>query len=592
MTLPPASMKSHDEPTSAVRQTLARAFCVATIFLLAVGNARAKTEFTGLDAAQESNVRAMMPLVSTACDSAHWRVDRLFRDADKNIIDALQALGYYAPTISKELSRSDDCWLARFDIQPGAPVRIRTADVAIIGPATSDPLYRSRLQTPAPASGDVLNHGLYDSYKNAMLRAAINSGYFDADFEHSEVRVDRAAQAADIRLQLNSGDKYQFGAVSFTDGILQQRLLQGYTDIKPGDPYTAKSINDLYEALNGSSYFNTVSISTEPLNSSEKTVPVNVNLTAAKRRVYSVGLGYTTDTGPHGRLGYTDRRINDKGHQFESKLYVSPVRSELNAAYRWPRNDPRREWFSIVAGAKHEKTDTNEYDTYKLGILRSRNVGSAWLETRYIDYAYEDFIVADQDTSSQLIIFGTNWETAQGRALSRANNGFRFSFDLRGATDSLGSDTSFLQTRIKAKWVHALGEKTRVLAQSNLGLTRKDELSELPASVRFFAGGDRSVRGYEFESLGPTDADGDVIGGSHVFDASLEFDYLFKPQWAVAAFADIGNAFNETDFDLKTGVGIGIRWYSPVGPIRFDVAHPLDNPDENFRIHISLGPDL
>jgi translocation and assembly module TamA len=100
------------------------------------------------------------------------------------------------------------------------------------------------------------------------------------------------------------------------------------------------------------------------------------------------------------------------------------------------------------------------------------------------------------------------------------------------------------------------------------------------------------VRGYEFESLGPTNADGEVIGGSHLFDASLEVDYLFKAQWAIAAFADIGNAFNNTDFNLKTGVGIGVRWYSPVGPIRFDVAHPLDNPDENFRIHIGLGPDL
>ncbi|MDH3265370.1 MAG: hypothetical protein OEM25_00260, partial [Gammaproteobacteria bacterium] len=259
-------MKTHRKSISPVVQRLAWVVSVATLMLLAVDGTRAATEFAGLDAVQESNVRALMPLASTGCDSAYWRVERLFRDADKNIVEALQALGYYEPTISKQLSRSDDCWLARFDIQPGAPVRIRSAEFAVVGAADSDPLYRSRLLTPAPANGDILNHGLYDSFKSSMLRAAINSGYFDADFERSEVIVDRAAKTVDIRLQFNSGEKYQFGAVSFTDGILRQRLLKGYTDIKPGDPYTAKSINDLYEALNGSSYFSTVSISTEPLN--------------------------------------------------------------------------------------------------------------------------------------------------------------------------------------------------------------------------------------------------------------------------------------------------------------------------------------
>ena len=565
---------------------------MAAIAVLCTVNTRAETEIAGLDEAQEQNVRALMPLVTTSCDSAHWRVERLFRDADGNITEALQALGYYEPTISKQLSWSEDCWLAQFDIQAGMPVRIRAADVAVLGAAATDTDYQSRLKTPTPASGDILNHGLYDSYKAAMLRAAINTGYFDADFERSEVVVDPATKVADVNLQLKSGEKYTFGSVNFTDGILRRGLLRGYTDIKPGDPYSAKAINDLYEALNGSSYFKTVSISTEPLDTTAKSVPVTVNLTPANRRVYSAGLGFTTDTGPHGRLGYTDRRINLKGHQFESKLYASPVISELNAAYRWPRNDPRREWFSVVAGAKHEETDTSESDIFKFGILRSRNVGSSWLETRYIDYASENFVVGDQDTSSQLVIFGTNYETAKGRALSRASNGYRLSFDLRGASDSLGSDTSFLQLRSKAKWIRALGEKTRFLAQADIGLTKKDALSELPASVRFFAGGDRSVRGYEFESLGPTNDDNDVIGGSHLFTASLEIDYLFRPKWAVAAFADIGNAFNETDYDLKAGIGIGVRWYSPVGPIRLDFAHPLDDPDEDFRIHISLGPDL
>ena len=425
-----------------------------------------------------------------------------------------------------------------------------------------------------------------------MLRAATNSGFFDADFGQSKVVVDKQARAADLTMHFVSGEKYDFGELSFTQGILRDSILTGYTDIRAGDPYSAKRINELYEALNGSSYFSNVSIRTEPLDETNKTVPVDVNLTPAKRRVYSVGAGFSTDLGPTGRIGYTNRLINERGHQFESKIFGSPVKSEMNAAYRWPKRDPRREWFSIVSGLQHEETDTSEQDSFKLGFLRSKNLGSSWLQTRYVDYVYEDFTIGDQSSTSQLVILGTNWETAKGRALSRTTRGFRVSFDLRGASDTLGSDTSFLQFRSRAKWVRSLGEKTRVLARVSLGVTAKDSLADLPASVRFFAGGDSSVRGYDFETLGPENADGEVIGGSNLVDASIEFDRLFRDKWAVAVFVDSGDAFDQADIKPSTGVGIGLRWYSPVGPVRLDLAHPLDNPDEDFRIHISLGPDL
>ncbi len=564
----------------------------ALLVLSGLDSARAEVVIAGLDERLETNVRALMPLAAADCDSARWRIDRLYRDADRSVRDGLQALGYYSPVIAKSLAWDDDCWRAHFDIQVGPPVRFRVVDIEIDGVASTDDVFQSRLAADRPASGNILDHSVYTRFKESLIRAAEHTGYFDADFEQSVISVDRDAQAADLRIRFRSGPKYQFGNVSFTSGILRQSLLAGYTDIRPGDPYSAKAINDLYEALSGSSYFGSVSIRTEPVDAVAKTVPVDVSLTPAKRRVFSVGGGYTTDTGPHGKLGFTDRRVNGRGHQFDSRLFVSSVRSELNASYRWPKKDPRREWFSVVAGVQSEDTDTSEHDTYKLGILRTKNIGSSWLETRYADIAYEDFLIADQRSTSRLVIVGTNWETAKGRALSRVINGYRFSIDLRGASDSLGSDTSFLQLRSRAKWIRSIGENTRVLARADLGVTAKETLIDLPASVRFFAGGDRSVRGYDFETLGPVDADGNVIGGSHLVTTSLEVDRRFRDTWALAAFVDSGTAFNNMDLDFSTGVGIGIRWYSPVGPIRFDLAHGLDNADDDFRIHISLGPDL
>lgn len=592
MTLQPAGMNSHRKHSSTCALLTGTGPAWALVLLCAPAPGAAEVVFSGIDGRLEANVRALSPLATTSCDSARWRVDRLFRDADKKIVEALRALGYYEPVIDKTLRWDPDCWHAEFRIDPGQPVRLREVNIEFQGEAARDRVFLNRLPAERPQTGQVLDHGQYSTFKESVLRAAINTGFFDADFEHNQVLVDKQARSADLELRLSSGPKYRFGELTFSQGVLQDGLLRRYTDIEPGDPYSSKAINDLYEALNGSRYFSSVAIQTDPVNADAKTVPVNVQLTPAKRRSYAFGGGFSTDLGPYGRIGYLDRRINDRGHQFESNLFGSEVTTEIDGAYRIPRKDPRHDWFSIVGGYQHENTDTSEHDTYKLGVLRTKRLGSEWLQSRYLDYQFENFKVADQDSDSQLVIIGTSFEKVRGRSLSRATNGYRLSFNIRGASDSLGSDTSFLQIRTRAKWVRAFTEKSRLLARVSLSGTAKDELEDLPASVRFFAGGDQSVRGYEYESLGPVDDEGEVIGGSHQIDASLEIDYFLRNKWAIAAFVDTGDAFNDTDIELSTGVGIGIRWYSPVGPIRLDFAHPLDNPDEDFRIHISLGPDL
>ena len=592
MTVPSARMKSQPKLDAPRWPAVLPVSAVLALCLLAPVSASAEVKIAGLDDELATNVQLLLPLSGSACDSARWRIERLFRDADKSIHEALEALGYYEATISKSLTWSEECWNASFDIEAGAPVIIANSKVEVQGAGASDSDLLPKVRVSRPAVGDVLNHGKYEAYKSDLLRTAISAGYFDSDYEHSTITIDRPERVADIDLLLQSGSKYVFGEVSFTQGIIRDPLLQGYTDIRPGQPYSSRSINELYEALSGSTYFAAASISTEPLDTENKVVPVNVNLTPVKRHLYSIGGGFATDTGLQGRMGYTNRRVNDKGHQFDSRLFLSSVQSQLNATYRWPKDDPRKEWISIVAGAQHENTDTSESDTFKLGLLRTRALSKSWLETRYVDYQYERFTIADQDTSSQLIIFGNNWEKEKGRSLSRVEVGHRLNIDLRGASDALGSDTSFLQLQMKARVIRGMGDKSRFQARATLGTTIKDALSELPASVRYFAGGDRSIRGYDFESLGPTNADGEVIGGSHLIEASIEVDRLFAQKWAIAAFVDSGSAFNSDDFDLSTGAGIGLRWYSPVGPIRVDLAHPFDDPDTDLRLHVSLGPEL
>ncbi|MDC4226629.1 MAG: BamA/TamA family outer membrane protein [Candidatus Manganitrophus sp.] len=134
----------------------------------------------------------------------------------------------------------------------------------------------------------------------------------------------------------------------------------------------------------------------------------------------------------------------------------------------------------------------------------------------------------------------------------------------------------------------------RLLLRGEFGWTSVSNFDDLPVSLRFFAGGDRSVRGYGYNTLGPENESGEVIGGRYLATGSVEYDYRIAEQWGVALFYDIGNAANEIDWDLnpQDRVGIGGRWYSPVGPIRVDLAYALDRPGLAFRVHINMGPDL
>ena len=559
--------------------------------LLLPAQLAAKLVVIGLTPEQESNVRALLPLASASCETGQWRVKRLFRDADDQIARALEALGYYHAVVNKTLSWEQGCWQAEFRVDPGRPVYLRGVDFKVQGEAANDAAVMALLQADQPQPGDILHHGKYDAFRDRARDRLIERGYFDAEYGDSRVVVDTQRHEANITLTLESGPRYRFGQVSYTGGILRQQLLEGYSDISSGDFYNARALTDLSTALSKSGYFGSVSVSTESPDPSTRSVDVNVRLTPGNRHVYRAGIGFATDTGAQGQLGYSNRRRSANGGRFESRLFLSEVKSEVSASYRWPRQDPRREWVILTAGFNHEDTETSESDAYKLGVSRSRRVSEKWLEKPYLELLYEDFTVGGERDSSGLLIGGFSWESVTGREPDRVTRGRSLSYDIRGAGRQLGSDTSFLQLRARGKWIRSFNADTRLLMRAKISTTLKEDFEELPPSVRFFVGGDRSIRGYDFESLGPRNDRGKVVGGAHVIETSVEVDHVVRGNWSLAGFVDSGSAFNERP-EFFTGVGLGVRWQSPVGPIRVDLATALDDSDGGLRVHISMGPDL
>jgi translocation and assembly module TamA len=233
-------MKLHKISRSLCAPATALGACIVLVAACSFEQAWAGIQISGLDERQQRNVRAYLSLVAAECDSSRRRIERFYADSRQEIRTALRTLGYYDPVISRSLNWDDECWQANFYITPGEPVRYRTVNIRIAPLASADDAFRARHTIAAPAPDDILDHGLYESFKSSLLRASTFAGFFDAQFTASEVVVDRDARAADMNMEFDSGTKYRFGEVNFTEDILRPGLLARYSDIRPGDPYSAE----------------------------------------------------------------------------------------------------------------------------------------------------------------------------------------------------------------------------------------------------------------------------------------------------------------------------------------------------------------
>lgn len=553
---------------------------------------RVEITFDGLDAREERNARAYLGLAEEPCDAPEWRVQRRFAVTDREIAKGLKALGHYKPTITKSLNRSDTCWNATFTVDPGPPVTVSAVDVSIDGEAGDDPAFRALLADLPMKTGEVLDHGAYESLKTKLSSLASARGYQEARLTRSELRVDPAAGTAVALVTLQSGPRYRLGELRVEVEGVEENLVRRIAEYEAGQPYSADRLHNINQALSDSGYFANVEVRPEPESASDLTVPVTVRAEPRKRHLYTAGVGLDTDTGPRLRLGYENRRINRRGHRLVSRLLASPVLSDLTTEYRVPLDRPRSEWLTFYAAASHEDTDTFDSTAGRLGV-RSTHLRGKWLETRFLDLSREDYQVGDTDRTSTFLTPGLSYQRIETDGSLRPSHGWRLSAEVRGGTESVLSETNVIRARVRGGWLRGLPWGGRIITRGELGALAVTDFDALPPSLRFFAGGDNSVRGYEFESLGPKDASGEVIGGRYLAVASLEYEHPLFGAWSAAAFVDVGNAFaNDFNDGLKTGVGVGLRWQSPVGPMRVDLAHPLDDDGTTIRVHLRLGPDL
>lgn len=576
----------------AIASTSATAQLALTVDIL--GLDRTLSDIVGLDNALETNVRLYLSIEQQKNHALldEGRLRRLHEKATQEIKTALQPFGYYRPSIVPLLEKTgDDAWRASYTIDPGPAIVIGEFNFTISEAAGQEAKFQQLIEKQALQPGMAFSHIDYDRFKSSLAKLAEERGYFKATFLEHRVEIDLNNYVARINLNFAAGPRYRFGELTLQQDVLDVEFLQRYLPFETGDYYLLDDLLKLQRALNDTNYFEVVEVSPGQPSPDNTDIPINLVLTPRKDNRYKFGLGYGTDTGTRAKFGWEKPRVNKSGHRFDSEIGVSEIGYNLVANYRVPILNPRTD--QLVYSASQERKMVEDVDSKLLtvGVSLNRKRGD-WRETMELNYERENFEVGNDLGDTSLLIPGVSWSRTWGNNFLYAVDGLRFDIGFRGADKDLNSDVDFSQVLSSLKFISPLGATNRVIARGSVGSTSTSEFGKLPPSIRFFTGGSQAVRGYKFESLGPQDASGEVIGARRLLTGSLEFDHAIRDNWGIAVFYDVGNAIEDFNDDLKHGTGFGLRWKSPIGPVRFDFASALSDDGNPWRLHLSIGPDL
>jgi translocation and assembly module TamA len=542
-------------------------------------------------------------------------VERLQERSEREVRGALRPFGFYEPVVTSDVSREgsggDQNYRVVINISTGKPVQVEKVDVKITGPGAREKMFTDITGDMPIQTGDTLNHSNYEALKGGLLRAAATNGYLDARMLRNEMRVDPQARTAQIIIEFETGERYHFGATTIKQDSIDDALIRRYVRYREGDDFDATELLRTQFALDDSQYFSTVEVLPEERDREQHIVPISITAEPNRRHRYSYGVGYGTDTQVRGTVAWEDRRVNQRGHRFRTEAKAAATAQSIDARYVVPIGDPATEKFQLQLTGEHERE--GDVDDRSVNFIPSFThtrgpwFGHEWQRVMYVEFlhAESEFITSNRTDIQSLLIPGISFSLVPRKYLGEALFSRSLYVELRGSHSALGSDSDFLQIRMQGEHVFDIAPKWHVLMRGDIGATAVSKTSTLAPTQRFFAGGDRSVRGFGFNDLSPveltTDENGDPayekVGGKHLLTGSMELIRDVGSKFAVAVFADAGNAFDSFDDPLMYSVGIGLRLRLPVVSVGIDVAQALTTPAGSTeppgpRLHLNFSPKL
>jgi len=564
--------------------------------------ARVDVELDGLNEEMREAVRATLQLADyQGRDISPAELRASFRESEQQIKRALEPFGFYDVEVDKQLDGDNESgWKAKFSVTPGKPAIVRDERVQVHGEGKDQRRVAEAVAGFAPKVGDRLDHATYEASKAVIDTSLRGAGFLDAKYSQRRVTVRPEEESAEINLAWESGPRYRFGDVRFSgDAPFPEEFLQQFVTWREDAWFNSEQVLNLQQRLVDADYFELVSVQPALDEKKDGRVPLDVLLNRDERTVYSGEVYYSTDFGAGVRVGAERRWLNKKGHKADAEVEYSQRLQEFATHYRIPRPGREDRSYDFGAAYRDETTDTSRSRSFQLAASRSERRWHGFTRTLGLKYFHGDFALGKDDEPQELgnstLLFAEG--TLNRRHLNdrlAPRRGYVFDVGLRLASEAIVSDTDTAQVFSRYTWLQPQGENGRFKFRAEAGAMTVGNFNALPPDLRFFAGGDRTIRGFDYHEIGETNAAGVVIGGKYLAMGSVEYEYYFTENWGAAVFSDAGDAFTD-EFNLNASVGVGVRWRSPLGPIRVDVAFPVAHAlplEDSWRLHVLLGPDL
>ncbi len=507
--------------------------------------------------------------------------------------ELLATEGYFSPQVDSTLTRVEDDWVLQYTVNPGPRTRVRSVKIDFTGALAAEDEARLRRRTER---GFTLQPEMpfrqadWSAAKAALLGSLLAGRYPAARLAASEARIDPATQSADLALTVDSGPAFFYGEPVISGSQrYPESIIRHLSPLTPGQRVSQQGLLDYQAALETSGYYAQAVVRIEPDPALAATVPIQVEVVERPTKMVSVGAGFSTDTGARVSGTWLHRNILEQGLRLKLDARLETERQTGEAELAWPRNAKGYE-NSLGAQLKQEDIEGQETQSSVLIAKRTRTRGQIEA-TVSLQYQNEKQEIGDVlDARNEALIANYSWTQRTVGRTFYPRRGYVLNLQGGGAAEALLSDTTFVRLYGRHTQYFRAGDKGRLILRGEFGSVLSDRLEGIPTDFLFRAGGDNSVRGYAYQSLGRELAGG-VESVRYLATASAEYNYFFEGNWGMAVFVDAGDAADSVGaLSPVFGYGVGARYRTPVGPINLDLAYGEDR--DEFRLHFSLGVEF
>ncbi|WP_226992257.1 autotransporter assembly complex protein TamA [Aliiglaciecola lipolytica] len=575
------------------------AWYTGSLFALCCSQAMAmEVSLEGIkDGDLENNIEAHLSTLSAPGDCS-LSVDEKITIENK-ITEAARAFGYYHISIdSIGFTSTENCRSIQLKLNAGPQVKITQLNVIVTGEGESDEGFKNIVNQFPLKKGDALIHSKYKSAKSRFDSVALNRGFFDSKFVTSQIKVDMEENSAEINLEYNTGPRYKFGKLIFPEDQRASELIKQVLPFQDGEPYLATKLGEFNQSLGQTEYFQQVVARPLLDEAEEYRIPIEVVAVSRPRDIFNVGVGGATDTGPRVTLGWQRPWVNNDGHSMSANLYISEPKQTASIKYKIPVEDPLNNYVSAQFGVKSLDENDSNSDTVSLAFQRHwSSDDKVWNKIAFIRLEQSRFQQAETPKqTTTLLIPGFTLSRHRSRGGLDVDWGDLQLLTIETASDKILSDINLARVTFQTKWLRSIGDH-RFLIRGEVGALSTNDFDQVPSDLRYFTGGDQSVRGFDYQTLAPRQIDedgeeGELLGAKYLNVASIEYTYPLSDNWRGALFTDVGGASNNPGEKLAYSFGVGASWMSPVGPIRLYLASGHGDYGNSVRLHFAMGPAL